>query len=177
MTGVLGALLASEGSNGLFLPADVNELYWSIVAIVAVLGLLWKLALPPIKKGLRDRTAKIEQQLGAAAKAKADALLEAERLRGSVGDAVADAARVVAEAHQSAQQLGVSLRARADQEAADLRTRAQADIEAQKVQAIADLQAEVAALASGAAEAVVRHNLDDATQSSLIDNYINQVGA
>ncbi len=177
MIDMLGALLASEKPNGAILPGDLNELHWSIVAIVVVFGLLAKLALPPIKKALRDRTAKIEQELGAADKAKADALAEAERVRASVGDAEADAVRIVADAHQSAKQLDVSLRARADQEAQDLRQRALADIESSKVQAIADLQAEVASLARGAAEAVVRHNLDDATQASLIDNYINQVGA
>ena len=165
MIAMLGALLASEKPNGAILPGDLNELHWSIVAIVVIFGLLFKLALPPIKKALRDRTAKIEQELGAADSAKADALAEA------------DAARIVADARQSAQQLEVSLRARADQEAQDLRHRALADIESQKVQAIADLQAEVASLAHGAAEAVVRHNLDDATHTSLIDNYINQVGA
>ena len=41
----------------------------------------------------------------------------------------------------------------------------------------ADLHDEVAALAIGAAEAVVRNNLDDATQDQLIESYITQVGA
>ena len=177
MNAVLGVILASEKPNGRILPGDLNELYWSIVAIAVVGFALAKLAVPPIKKGLRDRTAKIEQELGAAEAAQAAALAEAERVRASVGDAEGDAAAIVAEARTSAQQLGVSLKARADQEAADLRQRALADIESQKQQAIADLQAEVASLARGAAEAVVRHNLDDALQTSLIDSYIDQVGA
>jgi len=176
MNGLLG-LLASEAPNGRILAGDLNELWWSIVAIVVVGAALGKLAMPPIKKGLRDRTAKIEQELGAADKARAEALAEAERIRASVGDADADAARIVADARESARQLDASLRARADQEAADLRQRALADIESQKTQTIADLQAEVAQLARGAAEAVVRSNLDDATQTQLIESYINQVGA
>ncbi|MEZ5234652.1 MAG: F0F1 ATP synthase subunit B [Acidimicrobiia bacterium] len=174
---MIGTLLAAEGPNGKILPHDINELYWSIVAIAVVGFLLGKFAVPAIKKGLASRTAKIEQALGAADAAKAEALAQAERVRASVGDAEADSVQIVAEARRSAEQLKVSLRERADQEAADLRQRALVDIESQKAQAIADLQAEVAALARGAAEAVVRHNLDDATQASLIDNYINQVGA
>jgi F-type H+-transporting ATPase subunit b len=70
----------------------------------------------------------------------------------------------------------VQLRARADEEVAELRRRTAADIEASKSQAIADLQAEVSALALGAAEAVVRRNLDATTQSALIDEYIDKVG-
>lgn len=176
---MIGILLAAEGHapNGKMLPHDLNELWWSIVAILVVGYLLGKFALPAIKKGLAGRSAKIEQALGAADAAKAEALAQADSIRASVGDAEGDSAQIVAEARRSAEQLRVSLRERADQEAADLRQRALADIESQKAQAIADLQAEVASLARGAAEAVVRHNLDDATQASLIDNYINQVGA
>lgn len=176
---MIAILIAAEehAPNGKMLPHDLNELWWSIVAIAVVGYLLGKFALPAIKKGLAARSAKIETALGAADAAKAEALAQAERVRASVGDADADAVQVIAEARRSAEQLKVSLRERADQEAADLRQRALADIESQKAQAIADLQAEVASLARGAAEAVVRHNLDDATQATLIDNYINQVGA
>lgn len=171
-----GALLAAEGPNGRILPGDLNELWWSIVSIVVVGYLLGKFALPAIKKGLAARTAKIENELGAADAAQAEALAEAARLEATVGNADEDAVEIIADARRSAEQLKVTLRQRADQEAQELRQRALADIEAQKLQAIADIQAEVASLARGAAEAVVRHNLDDATQSGLIDNYINQVG-
>ena len=50
-------------------------------------------------------------------------------------------------------------------------------IEAAKGQAIADLRGEVAQLAIGAAEVVVKRNLDQATQTQLIEDYINQVNA
>lgn len=170
-------LLASEKPNGKLLPGDLNELWWSIVAIAVVGYLLGKLAVPALKKGLQARTTKIESDLGAADAARAAALAEADRIRASVGNADADAASIVAEGRASAEQLAVSLRERADQEAQEMRQRALADIESQKAQVIADLQSEVASLARGAAEAVVRHNLDDATQASLIENYINQVGA
>jgi F-type H+-transporting ATPase subunit b len=159
------------------LPGDLNELWWAIVAFIVIVALLYKLAWPAIAKMMAARTTRIENELGVADAARAEALAEAERLQASVGDAEADAAAIVADAHTSAEQLRVSLRERADQEAVELRQRALADIDAQKAQAIADLQAEVASLARGAAEAVVRHNLDDATQASLIDDYINQVGA
>lgn len=179
MTLGLATLLAAEDHhpNGKMLPGDLNELWWGIVAFVVIAALLYKLAFPAIKKAMAARTTRIENELGMADAARAEALAEAQRLQASVGDAETDAATTVADARRSAEQLRISLRERADQEAADLRQRAIADIEAQKVQAIADLQAEVAALARGAAEAVVRHNLDEATQTSLIDDYINQVGA
>ena len=45
------------------------------------------------------------------------------------------------------------------------------------MQAIADLRGEVAQLAVGAASAVVNKNLDPATQTQLIEDYINQVAS
>ncbi len=55
--------------------------------------------------------------------------------------------------------------------------RAAADIESSKAQAVADLRSEVARLAIGAAEVVVQRNLDPATQTQLVENYIEQVGS
>jgi F0F1-type ATP synthase membrane subunit b/b' len=40
-----------------------------------------------------------------------------------------------------------------------------------------DLRGEVAQLAIGAAETVVQRNLDSATQTQLVEDYINQVAA
>ena len=170
-------LLASEAPNSFLLPGDINEFYWGTVAFVVVFGLLGKFAVPVLRKGLQARSEKIAKELGAADAAKAEALAEAERIRASIGNAEADAAAVVAEARTAAAQLVATMKERSVQEAADLRTRAAADIESQKNQAIADLRAEVTELARGAAEAVVRSNLDDATQAALIDRYIDQVGA
>ena len=177
MSALQFGLLAAEKPNGNMLPGDINELYWAIVAFAVIVFVLGKFAFPAIKKMLASRADKIEQELGAADTAKAEALAEAQRLQATVGDAETEARQIVEEGRRNAEQLKATLRERADQEAVDLRPRALADIEAQKAQAIADLQAEVSTLARGAAEAVVRHNLDDSTQSTLIDRYINQVGA
>ena len=51
------------------------------------------------------------------------------------------------------------------------------DIEAAKAHALTDLRGEVAQLAIGAAEVVVQRNLDAATQTQLVEDYINQVAA
>ena len=42
---------------------------------------------------------------------------------------------------------------------------------------MSDLRGEVAQLAIGAAETVVQRSLDEATQTQLIEDYINQVAA
>ncbi|HZA87710.1 MAG TPA: hypothetical protein VE466_12610, partial [Acidimicrobiales bacterium] len=66
---------------------------------------------------------------------------------------------------------------RLQSELADLRARAVADIDSAKVQAVSDLRGEVAQLAIGAAETVVQRSLDEATQTQLVEDYINQMAA
>ena len=49
------SILAAEGPNYRFLPADIKEFWWSAGAFCIVMALLvWKV-LPLAKKGLADR--------------------------------------------------------------------------------------------------------------------------
>jgi F-type H+-transporting ATPase subunit b len=106
---------------------------------------------------------------------------EADRLladyRAQLADAKNESARIIEEARQSADALRRDQEGRLQSELAEMRTRAAADIDAAKVQAIADLRGEVAQLAVGAAEVVVKRNLDVATQTQLVEDFINSVGA
>lgn len=175
----IAVVLAAEGHhepNG-FMISDWNEMIWNALAFLIVVYLLVKFAGPAVTKAVKARTQRIEHELQAAEATRAEAQAASQRVSASVGGAEAEAARIVAEARESAEAMRVQLRERADQEAADLRTRARADIESSRAQAIADLREEVSQLALGAAENVVRRNLDASTQDALVENYINQVGA
>jgi F-type H+-transporting ATPase subunit b len=173
----MSVLLASEehAPNGFFV-GDWNEWAWSAVAFLIVVGLIVKLGGPAIKKAFTARTERIQNELSAAEASRAEAEMAGRRVSDAVSGADAEAERIVVEAREAAAAMATQLRQRADEEAADLRARAQLDIESGKAQAIADLQAEVSQLALGAAENVVRRNLDPETQTALVENYINQVG-
>ena len=173
--GDLGAEGAHHPNGGFY--GDLNEVIWSSLAFLIIVGALYKFAWPSIKKALNDRTDKIERELGEAEAAKAEAQSTTSRLTSSLSDPEQDAAKVVVDARKTAEALKVQLRQRTDAEVRDLRTRAEADITAGRGQAIADLQAEVSGLTLGAAESVVRRNLDASTLDGLIEDYITQVGA
>jgi F-type H+-transporting ATPase subunit b len=158
------------------LPATA-ELVWGGISFLIVLIALWKLALPPLRKMLEERSEKIRVELDEADQAKSDAETVLTDYKAKLADAKTESNRIIEEARQTADQLRSDLAARAEAEIAETRQRAQADIEAAKVQAISDLKAEVASIAIGAAEVVVRKNLDQATQTQLIEDYINQVAA
>lgn len=173
----LTTVFAAEEPNSFFLPGDINELYWGTAAFLIVLALIiWKV-FPLIGRGLRTRAESVEEELAAAEQAQADADAEAEELLSKLGDADADAARIVEEATATAANVKEESEVRARADAEDLRARVTAEIDGARAQAAAEIRVELADQAVEAAEAVVRDNLDDAAQAQLIEQYITQVGA
>jgi F-type H+-transporting ATPase subunit b len=156
---------------------ETSELVWAIISFAVLFGLIWKLALPAIKTGMENRTNRIKGDLDAAEKAKTDAVSVLDDYRAQLADAKQESARIIEEARQAADALRRDQEGRLQTELAELRARAAADIESAKVQAVADLRGELAQLAIGAAEVVVKRNLDQATQVQLIEDYINQVAS
>ena len=152
-----------------------NELIWGSISFAVLFLLLAKFAYPGIKKGMADRTERIRTDLEGAEAAKADAQRVLDEYRAQLADAKAEAGRIIEEARQQADSLKRDQAQRLQSELAEMRERAAADVESAKTQAIADLRSEVASLAIGAAEVVVQHNLDAATQTQLVEQYIQSV--
>jgi F-type H+-transporting ATPase subunit b len=158
------------------LPAT-DELVWGSISFLVLVFLMRKFAYPAIKSGMEARTERIRGDLDAAESAKSEANGVLESYRAELAGAKAEAGRIIEEARQAADALKKDQASRLQDELAEIRARATADIESAKVQAIADLKGEVAELAVGAASVVVHKNLDPATQTQLIEDYINQVSS
>ncbi|MDP1821377.1 MAG: F0F1 ATP synthase subunit B [Acidimicrobiales bacterium] len=169
-----GSVDDCQESPSPILPAT-DELLWGTLSFLVLFFLMRKFAYPAIKEGMEGRSERIRSDLAAAETAKAEAQGVLDSYRSDLSGAKAEAGRIIEEARQAADALKKDQEARLQTELADVRTRATADIEAAKAQAIADLKGEVAQLAVGAASVVVNKNLDVATQTQLIEDYINQV--
>jgi F-type H+-transporting ATPase subunit b len=156
---------------------ETNEIIWGGLSFLLLLLLMWKFALPAVKKGMNDRTERIRADLDAAETAKSEAVTVLDGYKAQLADAKAESARIIEEARQSADALKRDQEARLQTELAEARARAAADIEAAKAQATADLRNDLAQLAVGAASAVVNKNLDPATQAQLVEDYISTVGS
>ena len=156
---------------------EVTEIIWGGLAFAVLFGLMtWKL-FPAVKDNMDARSDKIRDDLAAADKAKADAEAERARYEAELGDAKSEASRIIDEARQQADTVRADLQARADDDIAEMRRQAAADVEVSKVQAMDDLKSEVSDIALGAAEMVIGGSLDRAAHTSLIDEYIDQVGS
>jgi F-type H+-transporting ATPase subunit b len=158
------------------LPAT-DELVWGGISFLALFFLLRKFAYPQIKQGMQARTERIRSDLQAAEGAKSDAQTVLAEYKAQLAEARTEAGRIIEEARQAADAIKRDHEARLQSELGEVRARAVSDIEAAKAQAMVDLRDEIAQLAIGAAETVVQHNLDPATQVQLVEDYINQVAA
>ncbi len=165
---------ACNESPNPILPAT-NEIIWGGLSFLILLGMMWKFAFPAVKNGMEARTERIRSDLAAADQAKVDAQAVQTQYEAQLADAKTEAARIVDEARQSADQVRTDLIARAEAEAAELRERANGEIESMRVQAIADVQSEVSEIAIGAAERVVGGSLDRDAQSQLVEAYIQEL--
>ncbi len=154
---------------------ELNELLWGGFGFLVVFFFMLKFGVPAMKKSLNDRTERIRSDLNAAESQRTEADKLLADYRAQLADAKNESARIIEEARQSADALKRDQEARLQTELAETRARANADIESAKVQAVADLRGEVAQLAIGAAEVVVKRNLDQATQVQLVEEYISSV--
>lgn len=170
-------IIAAEGPNGKFIPSDVKEFWWGLVAFLIVVGLLvWKLG-PIISKALNGAQEKAIADASAAENAVLEARAQIDAAKAELGDADTEAQRILADATNAAQNLRVESANRTQQLVNEMWAKAQADAEAAKAQARADIANEVAQQAVGAAEQIVRTSLDGQRHGQLIDNYIAGLGA
>jgi len=168
---------AEHAENGFIVPGDTNEVIWGTISFtIIVLMFLWK-GLPAVKVMWNGRIERIRNEVTSAADTRALAEAKLAEVESNIANADEERQRILASARTDAQTVKAQIIARAGTDAADLKARGLADAEAAKAQATSDLQAEIGALALGAAEKVVANSLDAATQSQLIDSYIDRVGA
>jgi F-type H+-transporting ATPase subunit b len=158
------------------LPAT-NEIIWGSISFVILFIVMWRFALPPVRKMMETREERIRGDLERAESAKGEAEHVLDDYRAQLADARNEASRILEEARQAADQMRRDLVARAESDAAELRARAQQDISLASERAMADLRGRVADLSIELAETIVKRNLDRDTQLQLIENYINEVGS
>ncbi len=172
-----GLLAATEGeaTSNPIIP-ELFEVIWGSIAFFLLLIVMWKFALPPIRRAMEARTERIQGDLDSAASAKT----EAEELRASydarLAEANAEAARIIEEARAAAETVRQERLAAIEPEIAERRAQAEADIEAARARAMAEVRADITSIAVGAAEQVVRASIDEAAHAQLIEDYIARVG-
>ncbi len=157
------SLLVSTGSGeGGFNPLDFaagGNAFWTLVIFVIAVPLIWLVVMGPITRALEERDARSTQAIAAAEKASRDADKARAELEIALGEAQAQAARLLAEARERADARGHEIVEAAKLEAAGLVEGARKAIRAEQVKAIAAIRNEVVELSLRAASRVIDRNI------------------
>lgn len=137
---------------------------------------MWKWGIPAVRNMMETREERIRTDLERAESARLEGEAALEQYRAQIGDARAEAARIIDEGRQSADEVRRELIARAEADATEIRQRAQQDVSLATERAMAELRSRVGQLSIDLAEKIVERSLDRDTQMALVESYIAQVG-
>lgn len=166
---------AKEGINKI-LPQGF-EIFWGLVMFVLLFVLLWKFAIPALKKALDNRAETIESDLKRAEEAK----LESEELladyRKQLAGAKDEAAKIIEEGRKTADELKKEILAKAESEAGEIVEAGRRDVEAAVASAQAELRRQMADLSVDLAGRILGRELDAAAQQQSVDEFIAELEA
>lgn len=161
---------APEGA-GLFLP-PLYEIVWSAIFFLIFFFIIWKYAMPAMKKALDERTEGIERKLEKAEADRIEAQALLERYREQLAEAREEAARIRAEAQSERQSIVAEARTEAQEAAAAISERTEAQLAAEAEQIRATLSRDVGRIAVELAEKIVGETLDPDRTAATVDRFI-----
>lgn len=161
--------------NSLLIPA-LPDLIWGTVAFVLIAIAVGKFGWPTFMRILDERTAKIEDGLAAAARAREEIAGEREKIRAEVDEARREAAQIRERAQGTAAGIIASAQKDAQKEAARITEAAQRQITAERHSAFQQLRAEVGGLATTLAERIVGEQvLDSRVSEGVVNRFLDEL--
>ena len=144
----------------------------------AILLLVWRYVVPPVRKLMADRQGVVRQQLADSAAA-ADRLAEASRAHEKAKeDARAEAKRITEEAQSDAKRIGEQLREQADSEVERIKVQGAKQVELLRAQLIRQLRQDTGAESVRRAGELVRGYVGEpAQQSTTVDRFLDDLDA
>ena len=173
---VSAAAEETETTNVL-LPHDY-DLLWSLVIVVVIGLVFYRVVLPKFQAVLDERTSLIEGGIAKAEKAQEAADAAVAEQQKLLAEARAEAAQVREEARAEGTAIVKDLRVKATEEAERVTETARRQIEADRQAASVSLRTEVGALATELASKIVGESLEDsARQSRVVDRFLDELEA
>ncbi len=151
-----------------FLLDHANSFYFGFAAFLIFFVLLAKFGIKPIVQAIDAREAKLARELKESEEAYAKARTLKDQLDAQMRNAEAKIAEMMAEARRDGEAHKAQLIEQGRVELEAVRTRSLREIEAARAAAIISLRAEVADIATMAAEKIVRQKLDARQNDQLV---------
>jgi len=149
-----------------------------LVGFVAILLLVWRYVVPPVRKLMADRQSVVRQQLADSAAA-ADRLAEASRAHEKAkDDARAEAKRITEEAQSDAKRIGEQLREQAETDVERIKAQGAKHGELLRAQLIRQLRQDIGYESVRRAGELVRgYVADPVQQSATVDRFLDDLDA
>lgn len=159
----------------LFLP-ETYDIVWSLVILVIIAAVFYKVVLPKFQAVFDARAEKIEGGIARAEQAQKEANEAKAKYETQLNNARVEASKIRDDARAEASHIVADARARAEYDAAQITANAQRAIESQQRQAMVSLKGEVGVLATALAGKILGNQLQDsAVQSSMIDQMLDDM--
>jgi F-type H+-transporting ATPase subunit b len=155
---------------------DIKQVLTQIVGFLIFLFLIRRFAWGPVLETLENRRAKIAADLAEAERKKQDAAALRGQLEQELRTIDQQARQKIQEAVGEGQRLAADIKSEAQAQARARLERAAAEIEAERAKAQKSLHEDMARLAVGGAERILRKKLDEPEQRRLIAEFIAEAG-
>ena len=168
-------LAAPEGGGDIFLIPNAT-FFVELVIFLIVLGVLWRYAVPPVKRAMDERQAMIRRQIEESQQA-SKRLAEAEaRYAQALAEARIEAAKIRESARADAQEIKEEMRQQAEQEVARIRQRGEEQLASQREAVVRELRGELGKLAVTLAGRIVGESVaDDARRAGTVDRFLDEM--
>jgi F-type H+-transporting ATPase subunit b len=164
--------VAQEGG---LLDVNTGLMVWTVIIFLAVLGLLYWKAYPPILGAVEARERRIAELLAAAQRDREEAQTLIEEQRARHEELRAQVQEMVAEGKAAGERMREEIIAEARREQQAILERARREIAQEAEQALADLKAQAVDLAIAAASRLIQKDLDGEGNRRLVQQYLDQL--
>ena len=170
------AVLAAEGPPPSPLTVNGGLVVWTLVVFALLLFLLRKSAWPVLLGAVRERERRLEEQIAAAEKARAEARELLEQHKALLGGAKGEAIEILAKARAAAEKEREAQLAKARLEVEALMARARNEIKNERDRAVQELRREAVDLSLAAAAKLIETKLDSDANRRLVTDYLATLG-
>ena len=155
---------------------EINAtLIGQLITFAILVWFIMKYVWPPITKAMQEREKEIAAGLEAAERAKHELEAAQHKALSIIHDAKRDATHVIESAHKRSAQILEDAKDTAREEGDRIVALAKDEIGREVIQAKTALRKQLSELAVQGAEKIIKHNLDAATQKTLLDEFVAEL--
>jgi F-type H+-transporting ATPase subunit b len=154
---------------------DKNSAVWVLIIFVVLLAILYPTAWKNVLAGLKQREARIRNDIAEAEAARAKAEATLKEYNSQLAKAEARVREMLSNATHEGEKLAEAIQAKGQAEAEETRQRAIREIEAAKKQAITEIYAQAAQLSTSVAEKILRRAINVEDQRELVKRSLEEL--